>query len=705
MRRRHLPLSLRASHVLAILFAIVAGAGCRKAEEPVRHVVLITIDTLRGDALGFAGNEEVETPYLDRLAGGGHVFLEAHAHNVVTLASHTNILTGLYPYQHGVRDNGGFKLRAEVPTLATVLKERGFATGAFVGAYPLAARFGLDRGFDVYDEVKIDKSAELVGGLPDPRKPFGERPAHEVMRRAKDWWRENAGRQRFLWIHLFDPHSPYLPPEPLRTRYAARPYFGEIAGVDAELGPFLQLFLEGKEESTLIVFTGDHGESLGEHGERAHSLFAYESTLHVPLLFWRPGMEARRDDWPARHVDVAPTVLAAAGAAAPPDLPGLPLLGERSAGPEKIATYFEALTAHLNQGWAPLRGVMIDRKKYIEQAVAELYDLRQDPQEETNLIDEQRRLGRELAAALPAGSAWPPDRGALSDEEISELRSLGYLMSEARKRESYGPDDDLRKLTAIQWKMQDMVHAFHAGELDRAMAICREVMTLRPDMEMAWLYLATSMIRAGRGDEAIAVLREAISKKVESTDIRRQLGLSLLYSGRTDEGIAALEALVREVPDVVALNNLALAHIQLERADAAFAALAKAREADPENAGTFENLAFVNLQAGRLAEAEKEARRAIELDPRKFGAYNNLGLALYHQGRAAEAVATWQEASRLDPNNADTLFNLGSVAMEIGDAAAAGPALRRFLEVAPPRGFEAQRQAARQMLAALAGRG
>jgi len=687
---------------LVVLFLL--AAGCRPSEEPVRHVLLVTIDTLRGDALGFTGNKEVETPFLDRLAGSGHVYLDAHSHNVVTLASHTNILTGLYPYQHGVRDNGGFKLRPEVPTLATLLKARGFATGAFVGAYPLASRFGLGRDFDVYDEVKTDKKIELVGGLPDPRKPFGERPAKEVLRRAKDWWQEHKSERRFLWIHVFDPHSPYLPPEPLRARYAANPYYGEIAGVDAELGPFLQSFLDGKEEDTLIVVTGDHGESLGEHGERAHSLFTYEATLHVPLLVWRPGLEPQRDDWPARHIDIVPTVLAAIGAEGPENLPGLSLLGPRSEGPEKIKTYFEALTAHLNQGWTPLRGVLIDRKKYIEQALPELYDLRSDPHEQHDLIDDQRRVARALADALPTESKWPPDRSTLSEEEISELRSLGYLMSEAKKHTSYGPEEDLRKLVGVQTKMQEVVTYFHGGDYAKAMQLCREVMQQRPDMEMAWLYLATSMIRSGRAEEAIGVLRQAVEKKIESTDIRRQLGLSLLYSGRMDEGIATLEALTQDVPDVVSLNNLALAYTEQERAGAAFAALAKAIEADGENAGTYENLAFVNLQVGRLAEAEKEARKAIELDPERAGAYNNLALALYQQGKALEAVGTWQEASRLDPKNADTLFNLGSVALEIGNAQIAGPALLRFLEIAPPLGFEAQRQAARQMLAGLGAR-
>lgn len=694
---------MRCRYLIPLLLLLFPGCG--RAPEPVRHVVLVTIDTLRGDALGFAGNREVETPHLDRLAGSGQVFLEAHSHNVVTLPSHTNILTGLYPYQHGVRDNGGFKLRAEVPTLASLLKGRGFATGAFVGAYPLASRFGLARDFDVYDEVKVDRSIELIGGLPDPRKPFGERSAKEVMRRATDWWKSHASQRRFLWIHVFDPHSPYLPPEALRERYAAKPYYGEIAGVDAELGPFLANILDGKEESTLVVVTGDHGESLGEHGERTHSLFAYEATLHVPLIFYRPGLEPIRDSGPARHVDILPTVLAAIGAEAPAGLPGLSLLGPRSAGPEKITTYFEALTAHLNQGWAPLRGVIQDRKKYIEQAVPELYDLAADPKEQKDLIDEERRLARALAETLPAESKWPPDRGALSDEEVAELRSLGYLMSEARKHTTYGPEEDLRKLAGIQTRMQEMVSLFHAGQLDKAMAICREVMVTRPDMEMAWLYLATAMIRQGRGEEAIAVLREALAKKVESVDIRRQLGLSLLYAGRLQEGITALEELTREVPDVVALNNLGLAWAQLERAEPALAALEKARAADPENAGTFENLAFVNLQIGRLAVAEQEARGAIALDPKKVGAYNNLALALYHQGKAPEAVATWQEASRLDPGNADTLFNLGSVALEIGDVHIGAPALRRFLEIAPPATFGPQRQAAMQMLGRIRGRG
>ena len=218
---------------------------------PAQNLILITIDTLRADALGFAGNEEVETPTLDRLAAAGRVYTEAHAHNVVTLPSHTNILTGRYPYEHGVRNNGGFELGPELPTLASLLHAAGFATGAVVGAFPLDGSFGLDRGFDLYD----DDFDEARG---DHLFVYAQRSGDEVVSRGLAWWRQNSGHQRFLWLHLFEPHAPYTPPAPFADRISS-PYLGEVSAVDRELRPLLEPFLAGTEQPTVIAVTADHG--------------------------------------------------------------------------------------------------------------------------------------------------------------------------------------------------------------------------------------------------------------------------------------------------------------------------------------------------------------------------------------------------------------------------------------------------------------
>ena len=256
------------------------GSASSASSRP--DVLLITIDTLRADSLGFAGNRKVETPVLDRLAAQGRVFRNAHAHNVVTLPSHANVLTGLLPYQHGIRDNTGFRLDPSSPTLATLLKAGGYETAAFVGAFPVDSRFGLSRGFDVYDDRYPRGLSRLDFEMP-------ERPASEVVPAALAWWNEKRSAPRFLWVHLYDPHAPYRPPAPFADRYRSNEYLGEVAATDAALAPLLDPLTSGAATPALVIVTSDHGEALGDHGEETHGLFAYEATLHVPLVVWFRG--------------------------------------------------------------------------------------------------------------------------------------------------------------------------------------------------------------------------------------------------------------------------------------------------------------------------------------------------------------------------------------------------------------------------------
>ncbi len=382
----------------------------RRAASTKGDIVLITIDTLRADAPGFAGNtsgnKRSQTPVLDRLAAQGRVFTNAHAHNVVTLPSHANILTGLYPFQHGVRDNTGFKLAGDVPTLATVLRGAGYATGAFVGAFPLDSQFGLGRGFDVYDD-------HYPEGANEEEFVIAERRGDEVVRLALSWWQKQKGKPRFLWVHLYDPHASYEPPEPFASRFKDNPYLGEVAATDSFLAPLFGPFLDGKEKPALVVVTGDHGESLGEHGEQTHGLFTYEATLKVPLVLWGRGVAPGKDARPARHVDVFPSVLQAAGVAPPPPQgvrrPGRSLLAP--AVPGDSDSYFESLSTTLNRGWAPLRGLLRGGKKFIALPLAEVYELPKDPEEKDNRFEQERTTARGVFAALPKESAWPPSAG------------------------------------------------------------------------------------------------------------------------------------------------------------------------------------------------------------------------------------------------------------------------------------------------------
>ena len=305
----------------ALVLAVVAGAGwwvSRPApgRAPGLNVLLITIDTLRADAVGVYGRPGGPTPTIDRLAEAGVRFTDAHAHNVVTLPSHANMLSGRLPPDHGIRDNGGFRLPAGIETLATHLQRLGYRTGAFVSAFPLDSRFGLATGFDVYDDRFTD-------GGPRPAFLIQERSAQRTVALARQWLDAAGNEPWFSWVHVYEPHFPYEPPEPFASRWPGDPYLGEVAAADAALAPLLEPILAaGVDGRTLVVVTSDHGEALGEHGEASHGIFAYEEVLRVPLVIYAPQLfRPRVVDAPARHVDLLPTLLDAIASPVPPDSP------------------------------------------------------------------------------------------------------------------------------------------------------------------------------------------------------------------------------------------------------------------------------------------------------------------------------------------------------------------------------------------------
>jgi arylsulfatase A-like enzyme/Flp pilus assembly protein TadD len=675
--------------VLAAMWLLAAPAAVL-GQSPPPDILLITIDTLRADALGFAGNRKASTPVLDRLAGQGRVFTGAHAHNVVTLPSHANILTGLYPYQHGVRDNTGFRLPETVPTLATVLRGAGYATGAFVGAYPLDSRFGLDRGFDVYD----DRTTRGSGG---EAFSMTERRGDEVVAAALSWWNARRGKPRFLWVHLFDPHAPYDAPEPFGSRFAKDPYLGEVAATDSFLAPLLGPLLDGgKEPPCLVVVTADHGESLGEHGEATHGLFAYEATLKVPLVVWGPRVVQGRDGRPARHVDIFPTIVQAAGAKAPAGAsrPGRSLLAPP--GKEGSDSYFESLSATLNRGWAPLRGLLRKERKYIALPLPEAYDLASDPKEERNRFDKDRTPARAAFSALPAESVWPPPRAATGAEEEARLRSLGYLASTAPARASYGPEDDPKRLVELDGKINRIIDRYSSGALEEAIRLGREVVRERPSMPLGHSLLAQGLLEAGQTGEALEVMRQARARGAASDTLLRQLGLTLSETGKNAEAIEILRPLA-DTGEIEAMNALALASSEAGRQKEAWEMLQRILKSDPDNAQALQNLGLVELRLGHWTQARDWSRRAVERQAGLPQAWNNLGVALWQLADRPAAIDAWQRAVDLDPRLWDALWNLGLKAAEIGRPKQARQALERFAAGAPPR-YAADVAKAREML-------
>jgi arylsulfatase A-like enzyme/Flp pilus assembly protein TadD len=653
-------------------------------------VVLITIDTLRADAPGFAGNKRSQTPVLDRLAGQGRVFTNAHAHNVVTLPSHTNILTGLYPFQHGVRDNTGFRLSATIPTLATVLHGAGYATGAFVGAFPLDSQYGLDSGFDVYDD-------HYPEGSDEEEFVIAERRGDEVVRLALAWWRQQKGKPRFLWLHLYDPHASYEPPEPFASRFKDNPYLGEVAATDSFLAPLLGPFLDGKEKAALVVVTADHGESLGEHGEQSHGLFTYEATLKVPLVVWGRGVAPGRDARPARHVDIFPTVLQAAGVAAPAGLrrPGRSLL--LPAAPGDSDSYFESLSATLNRGWAPLRGLLRDGKKFIALPLPEVYDLPKDPREADNRFDEERTAARGVFAALPKESAWPPRREDVKPEDEARLRNLGYLSGSAAAKDAYGPEDDPKRLIGLDNKVHEVIDLYMRGRLDDSVRLARELVAARPSMSLSHSLLAQSLLQAGRKQEALDVMLKARTLGTVTDSLLRQLGLTLSEVGRAGEAVGILKPLA-EGGDPQSLNAYALALSEAGQQSQAFDVLQRLLKTDSDNPKAWEQLGLVELRLGHWEQARDRSRRALELNRRLPLAWNNLGVALYQMGQKDEALDSWQKAVDLKTDLWDALWNLGTKATERGRTDQARKALERFAAGAPPDRYGPDVEKARAFL-------
>lgn len=655
-------------------------------------ILLVTIDTLRADTLGFAGHPRVETPTLDRLAAGGRVFTQAHAHNVVTLPSHANILTGLLPFQHGVRDNSGFALDGGVSTLATWLGEAGYATAAVVGAYPLDRRYGLARGFELYDD-------RFARGSDPAAFVIAERRGDEVVAAARAWWAANAARPRFLWAHLYDPHAGYEPPEPFASRYRDAPYLGEVAAVDSYLTPLLAPFLDGGERPALVIVTADHGEALGEHGELTHGLFAYEPTLRVPLLLWGPGVGAGVDPRPARHIDIAPTVLAAVGLEPGRRLPGHSLLAPAISGD----TYFEALTTHLNRGWAPLRGVLRGGNKWIDLPLPELYDLPSDPREQKNLASADLAARTALADALPAESVWPPPRAAVSSEEVARLRSLGYLVGSpgsAPGGTTWGPDDDPKRLVEVDRLLHRAIDAYSRGRFAESVSLARQVIERRPTMADGYEHLALTLRQMEQPAEAIAVFEAARARGIRRESVDRQLGQTLAEVGRAREAVALLAPYIDHGgPETLRAYGIALS----DTGDhpAARAVLGRVLAMLPEDAQTLLGLGTVALREERLAEARSLLERAVAANERLAPAWNTLGVARFRTAGPTAAISAWQRAVTVDPRQFDALYNLGLVAASIGDRQTARQALDQFVRTAPPERFAADLAKARAALGEL----
>jgi arylsulfatase A-like enzyme/Tfp pilus assembly protein PilF len=679
------------------------------AAAPVVNVLLITVDTLRADAVGAYGSARASTPWIDRLSAGGVRFDAAHAHTVVTLPSHANILSGRYPFVHGVRDNAGFRFPQTLDTLATLLKARGYRTGAFVSAFPLEARFGLQRGFDEYDD-RLSSAAR-------PAFLEQERAGTETVARARAWMERDQGRPTFCWVHLYEPHFPYAPPEPFASAFRDNPYAGDVAAADAAVGRLIEPLLQaGGAGRTLVVFTADHGESLDEHGEATHGIFAYEATLRVPLVLYAPGTLAPgvRTD-PARHIDILPTVLHLLSVPVPPSLDGRDLLAPEPSGPDATRSYFEALSGALNRGWAPVRGVIDHGIKYIDLPIPELYDLRADPHEAHNLAADRSADARTLKAvveAFPQDSA-AEERGARGQKQgqwrpaisedastIEQLRSLGYVSGHEVIRTHYTEDDDPKRLIGLDRELQQIVTAYLEGHGAAALERARALTARQPRMAIAWLHLAHLERESGDLKGAVAALERAHTLNPSNTETASLLGGYLTQDNRPQDAVRLLAPFAaRPDADVDVLTTLALARARMGAFDDARGLLGRARTEDPSNPMLMVNEGTIEMMAGRRDAARRDFASALAQDPTLARAHSSLAAVAIDDGRPDEALPHWRAAVAIDASEFAPIFAVGVAQARAGRTAEARACLTFFADEAPSTRYGPQIVQARTWLA------
>ena len=482
-----------------------------------------------------------------------------------------------------------------------------------------------------------------------------------------------------------------------------------MAVADDHVGRLLaEVARPGAAAGVLVVVTSDHGEALGEHGESTHGLFAYDATLRVPLVFWAEELAPARVDRPVRHIDVLPTMLEAAGidAAALPEMQGSSLW-QAPAGPSSDpaadanrSTYFEALQANLHRGWAPLRGVIARAPraeqggrllKYVSLPEPELYDLEGDPAEARNLHDSEPNLAAGLAELLPVESEWPPAAGTVSDEERRALESLGYLGSSggAALPETYGPEDDPKRLMDLDRAIQAYSEAFQAGRYEEAESLARRAIEQRPQMGLGYSNLAQALLEQGKVEEALGVMIDAERRRLASAPLHRQLALTLAEVGRAADAVRLMERYA-DSGDPDALNVFGMVLAEAGMTGRAREVLLRSIEVDERNPVARQNLALAALHDRDWARSEHEAREALALNPKLPLAWNYVAVSVFNQGRVDEALEAWQRSVELGPGDLDVLYNLATVAARSGRREIARPALERFVREASAPGRRAR---------------
>jgi len=672
------------------------------------NYILITVDTLRADRIPCYGFPHVDTPTMDLFASKGILFERCIAQTPLTQPSHTSLLTGTHPLRHGVRDNGGFLVPQELVTLAEVFKEENYQTSAFVAAFVLDSKWGFNQGFDYYfDRFDLSKYKTIsLGNV--------QRRGDEVIDETLKWLDEHKHEQFFTWVHLYDPHTPYEPPSPFREKYPNRPYLGEIAYTDSQLGR-LWGYLEQNNltDNTILIFAADHGESLGEHQESTHGFFVYQAGIHVPLIFVTPFKDLhgiRRSDV-VSLVDIMPTILEMEGEVFPPQIQGrslLPLFFNDERNEESFA-YSETYYPRLHYGWSDLKTIQEERFKLIIAPELELYDLIDDPQEQTNLVsafpEETRRLMRTAEQFIEESSqgAFDIDYQHIDEETRQKLAALGYIgtfsdqsslegkrlaspkekigifnqLSQVKEwmlEEKY--DEAVAQITRIINEDPDVIDAyftlgnlyFKKREFDKALESFLVVLEKRPSDPFTVINVANSYMGMGEIDEADKFVMSIIESLPPDSQLYYVLGNIKNLKEEREEAITYYKECIKLNPSSAsAYCALGGVYVVQERFDEAESYLLKAKDHNPKLRNLFYNWALLHEERGELIKSADAYKVELENIPHNFKACFNLSRVYRKMGDVLEEEKYLNKTMELNPDFAMSYFYLARILMNRGE--------------------------------------
>lgn len=674
-------------------------------------MVLITFDTARADHFGCYGKTTAHTPNWDRIAGDGLLFEECITPVPLTLPAHATILTGLDPPTHGVRENVKYALGEEWTTLPERLKSVGYQTAAFVSADVLEKRYGLARGFNVYDD-QMGSAGSLA---------VHERVAADTADAAIAWLRTREPGPYFLWVHFFDPHKAYQPPGEWLERFRDDPYSGEIAYADHEMGRVLE---EVALDETLVVLTADHGESLWEHGEQTHGFFAYDACLRVPLVIRQPGTESpgARLGVQASLADLFPTILTAVGVTWPSEVDGVDLLHRSEAGFESRAVYFESIFP-LTFGWSPISGIRTVQHKYIQAPKPEFYDLKSDPDELNNVFEAHRReaqaLSRQLARIDPFGSLGADGAGrTVAPEELRTLSAHGYFAGGRISVADLSSLPDPKDKIEVYRDVMNAQSAYLEGRLAQAAEILGNVLKGDPGLTPArvlygkvlsdqgeyeaavdsfeqalpesegqpdvWHAYVAALNLAGLGERAAELCAQGLERFPEDPVLHNQRGVALRLTGDTEGAIASGQRSIELGGETPArLQNLGHSYVASGSHQKALRLFRKALEIDDAAYGALRGVAFALLNLGEVEEAERAFRAALAVNGDDLVVHLARTTVLLHLQRAEEAAVAAQVILEAHPEHWQATFYLAASHILRGDAESAEQILRDYRRAHP----------------------